>query len=153
MCKVKFIIYYILTWIIKSGIIGSTNYKKGSNIVKHIKQFSIILLVTFIGELLNKLIPLPVPASVYGMVLMYAALLSGVIKLKDVEGAGKFLIEIMPLMFIPAGVGLLESWGVLKPVVVPFVTITIVSTVLVMVVSGIVTQKVIKRQKRKEEKK
>ena len=120
--------------------------------MKHIKQFSIILLVTFIGELLNKLIPLPVPASVYGMVLMYAALLSGVIKLKSVEGAGKFLIEIMPLMFIPAGVGLLESWGVLKPVVVPFVTITIVSTIVVMAASGLVTQHVIKRQRRKEEK-
>lgn len=121
--------------------------------MKHIKQFSIILLVTFIGELLNKLIPLPVPASVYGMVLMYVALLSGVIKLKDVDGTGKFLIEIMPLMFIPEGVGLLESWGVLKPVVVPFVTITIVSTIAVMVVSGLVTQHVIRRQKRKEEKK
>ena len=65
-----------------------------------------ILLFSFIGEFFRMVIPLPVPASVYGLVLLLAALLTGVIKLDQVEGAADFLIEIMPVMFIPAAVGL-----------------------------------------------
>ena len=91
-----------------------------------------ILLFSFIGEFFRMVIPLPVPASVYGLVLLLAALLTGVIKLDQVEGAADFLIEIMPVMFIPAAVGLLNAWDVLRPVVVPVVVVTVVTTVLVM---------------------
>ena len=80
--------------------------------MKFIKQFSIILLITFLGELLHILIPLPIPASVYGLVLMLIALRSGLVKVEHVKETAVFLIEIMPVMFIPAGAGLLESWGV-----------------------------------------
>ena len=68
----------------------------------------------------------------------------GALKLDAVEDAGKFMIEIMPVMFIPAGVGLMESWGELKAVLVPVLVITLVSTIVVMVVSGRVTQAVIR---------
>ena len=66
------------------------------------------------------------------------------------ETAG-FLIEVMPLMFIPAGVGLLKSWGLLKPILLPVCVIVAVSTVLVMGISGLVTQEMIGRNKKKEE--
>ena len=65
-----------------------------------------------------------------------------------VEDAGKFMIEIMPVMFIPAGVGLMESWGELKAVLVPVLVITLVSTIVVMIVSGRVTQAVIRLEKK-----
>ena len=113
----------------------------------YLKQFTIILFVSFLGETLHYLIPLPVPASIYG--LMLAALCTGVIKLASVREAGKFLIDIMPVMFIPAAVGLLDSWGILQPVWIPVAVITAVSTVVVMVVSGLVAQAVI-RHGRKE---
>ena len=74
--------------------------------MKHVRQFCMILLFSFIGEFFRMVIPLPVPASVYGLVLLLAALLTGVIKLDQVEGAADFLIEIMPVMFIPAAVGM-----------------------------------------------
>ena len=64
--------------------------------MKHLKQFLIILLFSFLGEGLKALLPLPVPASIYGLVLLFAALELGIIKLSAVEDAGKFLIEIMP---------------------------------------------------------
>lgn len=83
--------------------------------MKFLKQFLIILALSFVGEALKYFLPLPVPASIYGMVLLFILLLTGLVKLEDVQDAGKFLIEIMPVMFIPAGVGLMESWGVLKP--------------------------------------
>ena len=78
--------------------------------MKFLKQFLIILAISLIGEILKSVLPFPIPASIYGMVLMFILLLTGVIKLEQVRDAGKFLIEIMPVMFIPAGVGLMSSW-------------------------------------------
>lgn len=118
--------------------------------MKYVKQFFIILLISFVGELFKYLIPLPIPASIYGMVLLFAALMTGLIKLEDVKDVGKFLIEIMPLMFIPAGVGLMESWGDLNSMLVEVIVIILVSTVLVMGVSGKVTELVLKRSARRK---
>ena len=87
--------------------------------MKLLRQFLIILAISFVGEALKYLLPLPVPASIYGMVILFVGLLTGLIKLSWVKDAGKFLIAVMPVMFIPAGVGLMASWGVLKPMLVP----------------------------------
>ena len=114
--------------------------------MKFLKQFSIILLISFLGEILHMLIPLPVPASVYGLVLMLGALITGILKLGQVRETAAFLIEIMPVMFIPAGVGLMESWSSLQPVWLPVILITIVTTILVMAVTGKVTQAMIRKQ-------
>ena len=115
------------------------------------KQFLVILLISFIGEILNLVLPLPIPASIYGMTILFLGLVSGLIKLDDVKEAGKFLIEIMPVMFIPAGVGLMSSFGVLKPMLLPVSVITIVVLVAVMAVSGKVSQAVILRTNGKTE--
>lgn len=115
--------------------------------MNYLKQFLIILLISFAGELLKAALPLPVPASIYGMVILFMCLVSGIIKLEAVRDAGRFLIEIMPVMFIPAGVGLMSSWGVLKPLLVPAVVITIVVLVAVIAVSGRVSQAIIRHGK------
>ena len=114
----------------------------------YLRQFCIILFVSFLGELLHVMIPLPIPASVYGLVLMLLALCTGIIKLNQVKETAGFLIEIMPVMFIPAAVGLLDSWSFLRPVWLPVIVITLVSTVIVMAVTGKVTQKMILKDKR-----
>ena len=123
--------------------------------MKYVRQFWIILLISAMGEALHVLIPLPVPASVYGLVIMLIALGTHIIRLEQVEAvqdAGKFLIEIMPMMFIPAGVGLLTAWGILKPVCVPIILITVITTVVVMIVTGRVTQAVIRMDRKKGQK-
>ena len=120
--------------------------------MKYLRQFLLILFISFLGELLKYFLPLPIPASIYGMVILFIGLLSGIIKLDAVKDVGKFLIEIMPVMFIPAGVGLLNAWGVLKPVWIPISVITVVTTVLVMAVAAKVTQAVIQNSKKKKEK-
>ena len=118
--------------------------------MKYMKQFILILTISFVGELLKYLLPLPVPASIYGMVLMFLALLTGVIKLEHVRETGKFLIEIMPLMFIPAGVGLMSSWSTLKPLLLPVAVITVVTIITVMVASGHTAQFILKREEKRE---
>lgn len=118
--------------------------------MKYIKQCIVILGITLAGELLKYILPLPIPASIYGMVLLFVGLMTGVIKIEAVKETGMFLIEIMPLMFIPAAVELMESWVVLKDILVPVIIITLVSTVAVMVVSGWATQGMIRREQKKE---
>ena len=118
--------------------------------MKFLRQFAIILFVSFLGEILHILIPLPVPASVYGLLLMFTALCTGILKQEQVREAADFLIEIMPVMFIPAAAGLLDAWPVLQAIWIPVILITVVTTVLVMVVTGRVTQHMIRRKDRKE---
>ena len=118
--------------------------------MKYVRQFWIILLISAMGETLHVLIPLPVPASVYGLVIMLIALGTHIIKLEQVKEAAEFLIEIMPVMFIPAGVGLMSSWGTLKPVLVPVSVITVVVIITVMLASGWVSQLIIRRDRKKE---
>ena len=118
--------------------------------MKYLKQFLIILAISLIGEILKYIVPLPIPASIYGMVIMFICLQTKFLKLDDVKSVGKFLIEIMPVMFIPAGVGLMSSWGTLKPVLVPVSVITVVVIITVMLASGWVSQLIIRRDRKKE---
>lgn len=118
-------------------------------VLKYVKQFLIILVISLLGELLRFLLPLPVPASIYGMVLLFAGLMTGVVKLSSVKETGTFLIEIMPVMFIPAGVGLMTSWGKVQELLLPISVITVLTIVTVMVATGWVSQIIIRRSKGK----
>lgn len=117
--------------------------------MKYIKQFLIIVSVSCIGELLNYLIPLPIPASIYGLIIMLGLLVSKKIRLNAVKETADFLINIMPIMFIPASVGLIAYWEQLRPFVIPVIVITVLSTILVMVVTGKVTDLIIKTKEDK----
>lgn len=118
--------------------------------MKYIRQFGIILMVSFLAEGLRALLPLPIPASIYGLALMFLALKTHMIPLHAVQQTGNFLIEIMPLMFIPAAVGLLETWGSLKESWLPVLGIVLLSTVVVMAVSGKTTEAVLRLQERRQ---
>lgn len=120
--------------------------------MKHIRQFLIILLFCFLGELIKYLIPLPIPTSIYGLVLMLTALLTGILKVDQVDETAVFLIDIMPVMFIPAGVGLLTSIEALRPNLAAIAVITILTTVLVMGITGITAQFIMERKKDRDDK-
>lgn len=117
--------------------------------MKYIKQFGVILIISFVGELLHALLPFPIPGSIYGMIILLTGLMTRWIPLSAVHETGKFLIEIMPLMFIPAGVGLMSTWSVLQPVCIPVLVITIISTIVVMATTGRITQLALRHDDRK----
>lgn len=119
--------------------------------MKFLRQFMIILLLSFLGEVLKMFIPLPIPASVYGLVLMLLCLVTGILKTSQVKEAAFFLIEIMPVMFIPAAAGLIDSWKVLQPLLLPILVITVVITIFVMVVTGKIAQMIAQRRGIKNE--
>lgn len=104
--------------------------------MKLIKECAIIFGITLVGEGVNFLLPLPVPAGVYGLFLLLFLLCSGIFKLEDVEATGNFLLDIMPILFVPAAVGLMDSFGLMKDILVSLIVIVVVSTIVVMVVTG-----------------
>ncbi|MDD2534858.1 MAG: CidA/LrgA family protein [Eubacteriales bacterium] len=104
--------------------------------MKYVRQFLIILMVSLLGEALRFVLPFPIPASVYGLVLMLSALGLKIIQVEQVWDTSQFLFSIMPMMFIPSGVGLIVAWPLLKPVILPVGIITVLTTLIVMVVTG-----------------
>lgn len=115
-----------------------------------LKQFLIIIAFSFAGEGLHAILPLPIPASIYGIVLLFTALEMKWVKVSDIDKTCGFLIEIMPIMFIPAAVGLLKSWDVVKDSIVAYAVVTVVTTVVVMYAAGAVSQAIIRRSKNKK---
>lgn len=118
--------------------------------MKYMKELAIIFGITMVGEILNELIPLPVPAGVYGLFLLLGLLCTKVVKLEDVSATGNLLLDIMPLMFVPAAVGLIEKYTELTAILIPFVVISAVSTLIVMTITGKTTDFILHRQKKEE---
>lgn len=118
--------------------------------MKYIKQFALIILISFLGEILNQVLPFPIPASIYGMVILFIGLLTGIIRLEWVKETGLFLVEIMPIMFIPICVGLMDAWTNIAPIWFPVIFICVVTTVIVMVVTGRTAETILGRDNRKK---
>ena len=108
--------------------------------MKYLRQFTIIIAVTFLAEVLAWLIPAPIPASIYGLVIMFLAFYFKVVKVAWVRETATFFIEIMPVIFIPAGVGILVAGDLLVKNLFPFVVITLVSTIAVIASCGVIAQ-------------
>lgn len=111
--------------------------------MKYVKQISRILLFSFLGEVCRFFIPLNIPASIYGMGLLFAALALKLIRVEDVRETGSFLTSLLPLLFVVPTVGLMEYWQQVKPVLVPFALISFVVTILVFAAAGLVTKWII----------
>lgn len=108
--------------------------------MKYLTQFLRILAFTLAGELLQRLVPLPIPASVYGLVLLFGALNSGLVKLEQVKDAGGFLISILPILFVSPAVGILDNWEAIRGALIPILALTLLSTVLTFGIAGRATQ-------------
>ena len=108
--------------------------------MKYISQFLIILGFTLLGEALQRLIPIPIPASVYGLVLLFLALCLKLVKLEQVKEVGGFLTSILPLLFVSPAVGIVDSWSLISPQLLPIVLLLVASTVLTFGISGLVTK-------------
>lgn len=118
--------------------------------MKYIFQFGVISAITFIAEIFYKYLPFPVPASIYGLVIMLILLITGIIRLEWVKESAGYLILIMPLMFIPAGAKLVTMGDMIIPVLFPMLFTIFVTTIIVMIVSGKVTQFIIKKENKND---
>lgn len=108
--------------------------------MKYVFQIVYILLFTLAGEFLQAVIPLPIPSAIYGIALLFIALSTGLIKEKKISDAADFLISLIPLLFVAPVAKVLQYWGLIAPRLIAICFITLVSTLLVFAVSGLVTK-------------
>ena len=113
--------------------------------MKYLSQFCIILGFTLFGEALQRLLPLPIPASVYGLVALFAALCLGLVKVEQVKTASAFLISIMSVLFVAPTVGIAENWHLISGQLVPIFLLIVSTTVLTFGISGCLTQLLLKK--------
>ena len=100
---------------------------------------------TLTGEVLQRVVPLPIPASVYGLVLLFLALCFGLVKLEQVKAAGAFLTSILPILFVSPAVGIVEDWGLIREDLLPILLMLVASTVLTFGISGRTAQALLKK--------
>ena len=117
-------------------------------LVIHVEDFACHRLNRYHRYRFLPFLPLPVPAGVYGLFLLLGALCAGAVRVKDVEETGNFLLETMPLMFIPVTVGLVENLEQVKQIAVPLLAISVVSTVVVLFATGKTADWLIRRGRR-----
>ena len=108
--------------------------------MKYLSQFLIIMSFSLVGEVLQRLIPMPIPASVYGILLLFAAMGLGLVKLEQVREVGAFLRSILPILFVPPVVGILENWAAIKESVLAIILLAAATTVMTFFLSGRIAQ-------------
>ena len=112
--------------------------------INYLRQGLLIFGFTLLGEALHVLLPLPIPAAIYGLVLLFVALCLRIVKVEHIKQLSGFLLTIMPVLFVAPAVNLLESWGILLPNLGYILLLIAVSTILVFAVSGLICQAVCK---------
>lgn len=117
--------------------------------MKYLSQFLIIMVIAFLGEIVHNLLPFPIPATVYGIVLMFAALFFKIIKVEQVKEVGGFLTSILPILFVSPMVGILEKWNLIRDELIVILLLVGISTIVTFAVSGIMTQAFLNGEEKK----
>ena len=112
--------------------------------MKYFSQILIILGFTLAGEALQRLVPLPIPASVYGLALLFTALCLKLVRLEQVKEAGTFLTSILSVLFVSPTVGIVDDWELIREDLLPILLLLTASTVLTFAVSGRLAQHFLK---------
>lgn len=119
--------------------------------MKYLVQIGIIGAICTVAELLYVLLPFPIPASVYGLVLLFLLLMTGIVKLQQIEETADFLLLIMPVLFLEPSVKLMTALPILKGQAVRLFLLCIVSTCVTIMVTGVTAQELIRRKRRRQE--
>lgn len=114
--------------------------------MKYLSQCAYIFGFTFLGEVCHALLPLPIPAAIYGLCLLFLALCVGLVKPEQVSGVSKFLIAVMGILFVAPGVNLMDSVALLRGNLVGIVVVVLASTVVVFAAAGLITQWILGRE-------
>lgn len=114
--------------------------------MKYLHEAVIIAAITFAAEIIKFFVPLPVPASIYGLILLFILLKSGVLKLEQIENVGGLLLELMPMLLVPASVSFLTVLDTIQGMLLPVLIMGFIGTTVVMIVTGRISQRMIRRK-------
>ncbi|GEP79451.1 antiholin-like murein hydrolase modulator LrgA [Staphylococcus carnosus] len=123
---------------------NAKNVGKASKTYSFLHQVLVIGIILLISKIIESFIPIPMPASVIGLVLMFIALSTGIIKLGEVEGVGSALTNNISFLFVPAGISVINSLGILSKSPFLIILLIIISTILLLLCTGFVSQILVK---------
>ena len=115
--------------------------------MKYLQQALILAAITFAAEILKYILPLPIPVSIYGLILLFLLLKTGLLPLNKIQDVGNLLLELMPLLLVPASVSFVTALDTIQAMLLPVLIMGLVGTLLVMAVTGLAAQWVIRRRK------
>ena len=121
--------------------------------MKFFRESILLLSIYFAGEIISKLLNLPIPGNIIGMILLFVLLTSNIIKVEKVENLANFFLDHLAFFFIPASVGLMTSFVSLKGSIFKIILLCILTTIIVIAVTGITVQFICNRKSVKEDKK
>ena len=121
--------------------------------MKLLREMLIILAIYFVSEFISKSLHLPIPGNILGMLILLFLLCTKVVKVEMIDKVSTFLLDHLAFFFIPAGVGIITAYNVLKGNTIKLLIVAIVSTFIIMAISGVVVQSVINLNEKKELKK
>lgn len=105
-----------------------------------LKQFSIILIIYFLGDLMQKALGLPIPGNVLGMLILFFSLYTGVVKLNVIDKISDFLLENMAFFFLPAGASLITCFTLLEGKLTAILAVSLISTFVILAVTGLTVE-------------
>ena len=107
-------------------------------------QVSVISIVLLVSKMIESFMPIPMPASVIGLVLLFICLCTGIIKLGQVEKVGTALTDNIGLLFVPAGISVIKSLGLLAAHPILILGLIFISTLLLLLCTGFFSQMIVK---------
>ena len=108
--------------------------------MKILKELAIIVGILFIAHITQYITKIPIPATVLGMIILLICLLTGIVKLGQIESVSQFFLDHLTFLFIPGGVGLIASLDLIKEQWLPILAVIILTTALVMAATGLTVQ-------------
>lgn len=116
--------------------------------MKIIKELSIIMGVLYLSNVIKEVSNMPIPATVLGMVIMLILLLCNIVKPENIETVANFLLDNLTFLFVPGGVGLITSFGLIKGQVTKILIVAIITTAITVAVTGFTVNLLNKQKKR-----
>lgn len=126
-----------------------TNKKQTEKQPSHSKTYNffhqvlVLAIIMLLSNIIESFMPIPMPASVIGLVLLFIALCTGIVKLGEVEKVGTTLTNNIGFLFVPAGISVINSLGVLSQSPILIILLIIISTILLLLCTGFFSQMLI----------
>lgn len=119
--------------------------------MKVLQSLALLFFLCWIGDVVSTYLPIPIPGSVISMALLLLLLLLGVLKQRQVQPVGDYLLENMGILFLPSLVMVMDVWPLLQMYLFEIVFIGIVVTIVTFTVTALSLKALMAWQRKRKE--
>ncbi|VEU80837.1 Putative effector of murein hydrolase LrgA [Haploplasma axanthum] len=114
--------------------------------MKIVLELFIILIFTLLGELIASILPFSFPGSVIGLLLLFVALMTKIVKVDQIKDVSKWLQKNMAFLFVPLCVGIMQYFDIIKVSWFEILLILVVSTIITLITTAVIAEKGVKHE-------